>query len=86
MPTAGVCIGICADEVYPLYGNRVVDTYLNIDRIVETAREACVDAVYPGYGFLAENEAFVRALEENGIAFIGPASKTIELMGKKISS
>lgn len=77
---------IYADEAYPLHGNRAVDTYLNMDKIVKIAREARVDAIHPGYGFLAENGAFVRTLEENGIIFIGPKSKTIELMGNKIAS
>lgn len=75
-----------ADEAYLLQGSKAVDTYLHIEKIVKIAKEARVDAVHPGYGFLSENEDFVRALEENDIAFIGPRSKTIELMGNKIAA
>ena len=75
-----------ADYAYPLHGNRAVDTYLNMDKILKIAQDAGVDAVHPGYGFLAENQKFAEMLEKAGIIFIGPKSEVISLMGNKIAS
>lgn len=77
---------IKADYAYPLNGNRAVDTYLDIDKIVRIAKDAGVDAIHPGYGFLAENQEFAARLEKEGIVFIGPSSQVIGLMGNKIVS
>lgn len=73
-----------ADEAYPLGGNHPKDTYLNIKKIIQIAKQAQVDAIHPGYGFLAENPSFAYACEKEGIVFIGPSSRVIELMGNKI--
>jgi acetyl-CoA carboxylase biotin carboxylase subunit len=62
------------------------ESYLRIDRILEVARKAGAEAIHPGYGFLAENAAFARACEEQGVAFIGPRSGSIALMGEKTSA
>ena len=72
-----------ADEVVHIGPAPAAESYLVIDRIVEAARQAGADAVHPGYGFLSENPAFVRALDAAGIAFIGPSAAAIEAMGLK---
>ena len=75
-----------ADESYQIgIGKAAVDAYLDIDGIIDLALLKGVDAIHPGYGFLAENQDFARACERNGIAFIGPAAN-FEQLGDKISS
>ena len=59
------------------------NNYLNMDRIIQAARNVEADAIHPGFGFLSENSEFVRRCEENGIAFIGPAAEVIDAMGNK---
>ncbi len=75
-----------SDFSYPLNGCTSSDTYMNIDKIIRIAKEAKVDAIHPGYGFLSENFEFANAVESNGIIFIGPKSETIRLMGDKIEA
>lgn len=75
---------LIADEVVEVEGPTPVAAYLDIDQIVATARRVCADAVHPGYGFLAENAAFVRALDAAGIMFVGPTEDVIDLMGDKV--
>jgi len=62
------------------------ESYLRIDRLLEVARETDADAIHPGYGFLAENEAFARACAEAGIIFIGPSPEVIRQMGEKTAA
>ena len=62
------------------------ESYLAIDRIIEACKATGAQAVHPGYGFLSENEAFARELEEAGIVFIGPKRASIAAMGDKIAS
>src|SRR5206468_6149561 len=62
------------------------ESYLNIPKIVETAKKAGAEAVHPGYGFLAENADFVRAVEKAGLVFIGPSADAMDKMGDKISA
>ncbi len=71
-----VCIGSPAPK----------DSYLNQDRIIETALKNGCDAIHPGYGFLSENADFARKCEENGIVFIGPSAGLIEKLGDKQSA
>ena len=75
-----------ADEAALLGPPAPLESYLNIDRIIEIAQERGADAIHPGYGFLAENPAFAKRCEDEGITFIGPPSGAIELLGNKITS
>jgi acetyl-CoA/propionyl-CoA carboxylase len=73
-----------ADEAYHIGPAAPAQSYLNMDRIIETAKAAGVDAIHPGYGFLSENENFSEACEKNGIIFIGPRAKAMEITGDKM--
>ncbi len=61
-------------------------SYLRIESLIAAARVAQADAIHPGYGFLSENAAFVRACDEAGIVFIGPSARTVQLMGDKATA
>ena len=75
-----------ADEAYPIGPAPSKESYLDVDKIIETALKCGADAVHPGYGFLSENAGFARKCEVAGITFIGPRAETIERMGDKISA
>jgi acetyl-CoA carboxylase biotin carboxylase subunit len=71
-----VCIGPAAPR----------ESYLNIPRVIDAARQSGAQAIHPGYGFLSEREAFSAACEEAGLVFIGPPPSAIRAMGDKISA
>lgn len=73
-----------ADSAYLLGPGPASESYLCIEKILVVAREAGADAIHPGYGFLSENASFAEACEQAGIAFIGPPSSAIRLLGDKI--
>jgi len=62
------------------------ETYLNVNKIINAAIQTKTDAIHPGYGFLSESPLLVEACEKNSISFIGPNTKSIELMGNKIEA
>ncbi len=75
-----------ADEAYLIGGARPLESYLVIDRVLEIAKKAGVDAVHPGYGFLAERADFAQACLDEGLIFIGPRPHSIGLMGDKLAA
>ncbi|MED3062098.1 biotin carboxylase N-terminal domain-containing protein, partial [Bacillus thuringiensis] len=76
-----------ADESYLVgEGKKPIDAYLDIEGIIEIAKSNHVDAIHPGYGFLSENIQFAKRCEEEGIIFIGPKSKHLDMFGDKVKA
>ena len=83
---AGAPHTLMADEAIRIGPAPAAESYLVVDAILAAIKESGADAVHPGYGFLSENAAFVRALGKAGITFIGPKADAIAAMGDKIES
>lgn len=76
-----------ADEAYLVgEGKKPIDAYLDIEGIIAIAKNSGVDAIHPGYGFLSENIHFAKRCEEEGITFVGPESKHLNMFGDKVKA
>ena len=73
-----------ADEAYRLGASHPAESYLNVSAILGVARQAKIDAIHPGYGFLAENADFAQAVVAAGVCFIGPSVEALRLLGDKL--
>src|SRR5205814_1957899 len=75
-----------ADEAYCIGPAASSESYLKIQSIIDLAKQAGAEAIHPGYGFLAENAEFARAVSAAGLIFIGPSADAMQVMGSKTSA
>ncbi len=75
-----------ADQAVPLLGRTSTETYLDVAKVLEACNRTGADAVHPGYGFLAENADFAKAVQDAGLIWVGPPPEAISLMGDKLSA
>jgi len=75
-----------ADECYCIGPAEPIQSYLNIEKMIEAAKKSGCEAIHPGYGFLSQIPAFARACEENDVEFIGPSSEVLQKMGNKVEA
>ncbi len=74
------------DEAYHIGVSVATESYLDGDKILTLAKEIGADAIHPGFGFLSENSKFIEKCEDANIIFIGPSSKSVEMMGNKTTA
>jgi len=75
-----------ADSAFSLHGTTATQTYLNIEKLIEVAKQSGADAVHPGYGFLSENANFAQTVIDAGLIWIGPSPAAIRALGDKVSA